>query len=74
MTHEGKKLKVPSLCTGHALSHPDTELVKQITKGGDGMPAFNEKLSAPEINDMVRFIRKQFQGGQKPEMKPGMKM
>ncbi len=82
VTKDGKKLKVPSLRTGHALHHPDTEFVKQITKGGDGMPAFGEgtpapakeKLSAKEIDDMVRFIRHEFQGGQSPTTTPGMKM
>ena len=63
---DGTKLKVPSLREGHALKHPDTDFVKQITKGGDGMPAFGEKLKPEEINDMVRFIRKEFQGGATP--------
>jgi mono/diheme cytochrome c family protein len=42
--------------------HPDEKLVKQITKGGDGMPKFSDKLSAEEINAMVRFVRHEFQG------------
>ena len=78
VTKDGKKLKVPSLRTGHALHHPNTEFVKQITKGGEGMPAFGEgtpepakeKLSAKEIDDMVRFIRHEFQGGQTPPSEP----
>ena len=59
---DGTKLKVPSLREGHALRHPDSDFVKQITKGGDGMPAFGEKLKPDEINDLVRFIRHEFQG------------
>jgi mono/diheme cytochrome c family protein len=59
---ENKKLKVPSLREGHALGHPDEKFVKQITNGGDGMPKFSDKLSADEINAMVRFIRHEFQG------------
>jgi mono/diheme cytochrome c family protein len=59
---DGQKIKAPSLRTGHALNHPDQDFVKQIVKGGDGMPAFGNKLSAKEIDDMVRFIRKEFQG------------
>lgn len=59
---DGTKLKVPSLREGHALKHPDSDFVKQITKGGDGMPAFGEKLKPEEINDLVRFIRHDFQG------------
>jgi mono/diheme cytochrome c family protein len=59
---ENTKLKVPSLREGHATMHPDEKLVKQITKGGDGMPKFSDKLSAEEINAMVRFVRHEFQG------------
>ena len=60
---DGTKLKVPTLCEGHALRHTDSEFVKQITKGGDGMPAFADKLKPDEINECVRFIRHEFQGG-----------
>jgi mono/diheme cytochrome c family protein len=63
---DGTKLKVPSLREGHALKHTDAEFAKQITKGGDGMPGFGEKLKPEEINDTVRFIRKEFQGGASP--------
>jgi mono/diheme cytochrome c family protein len=63
---DGTKLKVPSLREGHALRHPDSDFVKQITKGGDGMPAFGDKLKPDEINDCVRFIRHEFQGGMMP--------
>lgn len=60
---DGTRLKVPSLCQGHALRHADSEFVKQITKGGDGMPAFADKLKPEEINDLIKFIRHEFQGG-----------
>ena len=60
------KLKVPSLKEGHALKHTDEQFVKQITKGGDGMPAFRDKLKPEEINDLVRFIRQEFQKGAAP--------
>jgi mono/diheme cytochrome c family protein len=59
---DGTKLKVPSLREGHALHHKDEEFVKQITNGGDGMPKFGDKLSREETIDLVRFIRKEFQG------------
>lgn len=59
---EGKRFKVPSLREGHALKHTDEKFVVQISEGDDEMPAFNEKLSAAEINDLVKFIRKEFQG------------
>src|SRR5438876_912343 len=63
---DGTKLKVPSLREGHALRHPDSDFVKQITKGGDGMPAFKDKLKPEEIDDLIRFIRHEFQGGMTP--------
>ena len=59
---DGTKLKVPSLREGHALRHSDAEFVKQITKGGDGMPAFQDKLKPAEISDLINLIRSEFQG------------
>ncbi|HEV7857282.1 MAG TPA: cytochrome c [Pyrinomonadaceae bacterium] len=60
---EGKKLKVPSLIEGHTLKAPDEHYVKQITKGGEGMPAFKDKLKPEEINELVRYIRQKLQAG-----------
>jgi mono/diheme cytochrome c family protein len=54
-------LKVPNLKTGHAVTHTDEQLAKQITNGGDGMPAFKDKLHPDEINNLVRFIHHEFQ-------------
>ncbi len=62
VTIEGRKLKVPSLRDGHALEHTDEKFVNQITEGDEEMPAFKDKLSPNEINDLVRFIRKELQG------------
>ena len=59
---DGKRFKVPSLREGHALEHKDEKFVAQINEGDEEMPAFKDKLSAAEINDLVRFIRKEFQG------------
>ncbi|MEP6569326.1 MAG: cytochrome c [Acidobacteriota bacterium] len=59
---DDKKLKVPSLKEGHALKHDDADYVDQIEKGGGGMPKFKDKLSASEINEMVRFLRHEYQG------------
>ena len=59
---DGKRFKVPSLHEGHALEHSDDKLVLQITEGDEEMPAFKDKLSQQEIKDLVRFIRKEFQG------------
>ena len=60
---EGKRLKVPSLLEGHGLTHTDAEFAKQIANGGDGMPAFKDRLNEKQINDLVRFIRRDIQAG-----------
>lgn len=72
---DGTRLKVPTFREGHALRHPDSEFTKQIEKGGDGMPAFKEKLKPAQIADLIRFIRHEFQNGMTPPMEPmkGMK-
>ncbi|HEY0004864.1 MAG TPA: cytochrome c [Pyrinomonadaceae bacterium] len=73
---EDKRLKVPSLLKGHALNHTEEQLAKQISDGGDGMPAFKEKLSKDEIGQMVRFIRQKLQAGAAsaaPDARPGTK-
>jgi mono/diheme cytochrome c family protein len=62
VTVDKVKLKVPSLTEGHALKHRDEDFVDQIENGGDGMPKFKDKLSATEIDDLVRFVRHEFQG------------
>lgn len=60
---DGTKLKVPSLREGHALRHDDAEYLKQITKGGDGMPAFDKKLTADQMTGLIKMIRTEFQAG-----------
>ena len=62
VTVENKRLRVPSFKAAHALRDSDEDFTEQITKGGDGMPAFDGKLRPEEITDLVKFIRKQFQG------------
>ena len=57
-----KQIKVPSLKAPHAVRHTDDQLVKMITNGEEDMPAFKEKLKPEEITEMVRFVRKNFQG------------
>jgi len=67
---DGTKLKVPSLREGHALRHPDSDYVKQINKGGDGMPAFKDKMTTQQIDELIRFIRHEIQGGMAPPAEP----
>lgn len=57
-----KQIKVPSLKAEHALKHTDDQITKMITNGEEEMPAFKDKMSAQEIAQMVRFVRKEFQG------------
>lgn len=67
----GKKLNVPSFKKGHALKHTDEEFAKQISEGGDGMPAYKDRLNEQQIKDLVRFIRKEFQSDVAAPAKPG---
>ena len=55
---DNKQIKVPSLKSDHAIKHTDEKLTKTITNGEEEMPAFKDKLSQDEINQMVRYIRK----------------
>lgn len=59
---ENKQIKVPSLKAEHAIKHTDEQLTKMITNGEEEMPAFKDKLTAAEIADLVKFVRKEFQG------------
>jgi mono/diheme cytochrome c family protein len=58
---EGGALKVPSFKSGKGLTQSDIQFARQIAKGGDGMPAFEKKLTPEQISGLVRFIRKEFQ-------------
>ena len=60
---DGGTLKVPSFKSGHGLNHTDAQFARQITKGGDGMPAFEKRLTPEQIGGLVRFIRHEFQAG-----------
>ena len=66
-----KPLKVPSLREGHALGHTDAQLARQITNGGEGMPAFKARLKPEQITQLVAFIRKEFQGQTASTGSPG---
>jgi mono/diheme cytochrome c family protein len=57
-----KQIKVASLKADHAIKHTDEQLAKTITNGEEAMPGFKDKMTPAEITDMVKFIRKEFQG------------
>ena len=59
---DNKQIKVPSLKAEHALKHTDDQITKMITNGEEEMPAFKDKMSAQEIQDMVHYVRKGIQG------------
>ena len=59
---ENKQIKVASLKSNHAIKHTDEQLAKVITGGEEEMPAFKDKLKPEEITELVRFVRKNFQG------------
>lgn len=58
---KGMSLKVPSFKKGHGLAHTDEQFQRQIANGGDGMPAFKDRLKPEQIDELVRFIRHEFQ-------------
>ena len=58
---DGEELKVESL-REHGLKDSDAHLAKQIREGGDGMPAFKNKLDETRINNLVRYVRREFHG------------
>jgi mono/diheme cytochrome c family protein len=58
---EGQTMKVLSL-REHGLKDPDSHLAKQIREGGDEMPPFKNKLDEQRINNLVRYIRREFHG------------
>jgi len=62
VTENGKKLRVPSFKSEHALKHKDEDFVDQIVNGGDGMPAFDQKLTPEQMNQLIKMIRVEFQG------------
>lgn len=57
--NDGHTVKVPDLRT-HGLRDSDKELAEQIAEGGDDMPPFKKKLSAERIDNLVRYIRRDF--------------
>ena len=59
---DNKQLKVPSLRAEHAIKHTDAQIIDFITNGHEEMPAFKDKLRPEEVTELVRYVRKTFQG------------
>jgi mono/diheme cytochrome c family protein len=59
---ENKQIKVPSLKRDHAVKLTDDHIAHMITNGEEEMPPFKDKMSQQEIADLVKFVRKEFQG------------
>ena len=59
---EGREIKVPNLTGEHARKPADERLAAKISEGDDEMPAFKDKLTPEQIQHLVRFIRREFQG------------
>lgn len=59
---EGKKLDVEDLTSDKIKGFTDEKITGYITNGieDEGMPAFKDDLSADEIKEVVKFIRKEF--------------
>ena len=62
---EGEKIKVLSL-REHGLKDPDSHLAKQISEGGDEMPPFGKRLDKQRIDNLVRYVRREFHGRTTP--------
>jgi len=57
-----KQIKVPSLKADHAKKHTDEQITKMITNGEEQMPSFKDKLKPAEITELVKYVRKHYQG------------
>lgn len=63
---EDTTIKAPNFTSDKMKNKDDAEFIKTIENGEkeDGMPAFKGKLSDEEIKNLVKFIRREFQGKQ----------
>jgi mono/diheme cytochrome c family protein len=59
VTVEGKKLKTANLTSDRAKQRDDAHFITAVTDGApdDGMPAFKDKLSAEQIQQIVKYVR-----------------
>lgn len=61
---EDGKIKAPNFKSDHMMNDKDEDWIDAITNGikDEGMPAFKGRLSDAEIKNLVKLIRKDFQG------------
>jgi mono/diheme cytochrome c family protein len=61
---EDRKIKAPDFTSDRKKKDKDEDWIKTINEGApeDGMPAFKGKLSDDDIKNLVKLIRKDFQG------------
>ena len=59
----GRTLNAENLISDKMKKEPDSVYIEYITKGvpSEGMPSFNEKLSADEMKAVVKYIREKLQ-------------
>jgi len=62
----GKRIKAQNFTSDRQKKEPDSEYIEVIENGEeeDGMPAFKGKISDDDIKNLVKLIRKDFQGKQ----------
>jgi len=58
---EGQKIKVTNL-REHGRRDTDKHLADKIANGDGDMPPFKQRLSPEQINELVRYIRREFHG------------
>jgi mono/diheme cytochrome c family protein len=56
-TSTGKMMKIQDLSSPEVQSQSDADLAKIITNGKGKMPKYEGKLTADQINDLVKYIR-----------------
>lgn len=61
---EGRRIKAPDFTSERHKNDKDSEYVETIENGAkeDGMPAFKGKISDDDIKNLVKYIRRNFQG------------
>jgi len=53
----GKSMKVPPFNSPDLIKMSDADLIAATTNGKGKMPAYTGKLTAPQIKDLVAYIR-----------------